>query len=241
MRKRQEGIATVEAIISLTIFIFVFTAIYSIINLCLVQAKVQMALNTSAKEISQYTYFYYVFHGDDIEDSLKNNSQKAVGVLDMFNNTLAQAEETAGSVSNAVGNINEKSIEDVINNAKELNAAANELGALLNDAGSDPAAYIKSFAAFATSQAAEEAKSYLASVLAKHMSKRHFSNMDLEQMGVVKGFDGMYFGHSQLLKDGDDNVYLSVIYELQIADWLPFDLSVTINQTAKTRGWAGNK
>ena len=54
MRKRQEGIATVEAIISLTIFIFVFTAIYSIINLCLVQAKVQMALNTSAKEISQY-------------------------------------------------------------------------------------------------------------------------------------------------------------------------------------------
>lgn len=73
------------------------------------------------------------------------------------------------------------------------------------------------------------------------MSKRHFSNMDLEQMGVVKGFDGMYFGHSQLLKDGDDNVYLSVVYELQIADWLPFDLSVTINQTAKTRGWAGNK
>lgn len=138
MRKRQEGIATVEAIISLTIFIFVFTAIYSIINLCLVQAKVQMALNTSAKEISQYTYFYYVFHGDDIEDSLKNNSQKAVGVLDMFNNALGTAKKTAGSVDNAISNINEKNIEDVINNAKELNAVANELGALLSDAGSDP-------------------------------------------------------------------------------------------------------
>lgn len=240
MKKGQEGIATVEAIISLTMFIFVFTAIYSVISLCLVQAKVQMALNTSAKEISQYTYFYYAFGLDNLDDNLKKNSQTAVGVIDLFNDTLTKGSNTVGAISNAASNVNEESITDIINNANNLKQSASALAAKLKTAGSAPVAYIESFAALGISELAEDAKSTLAAVLAKAMSERHFSDMDLEKMGVVKGFDGMYFGHSELLKDGDENVYLSVVYELKI-DVLPFDLSITINQTAKTRGWAGNK
>ena len=47
MRKNEKGAASIEATISLTIFVFVIMAIYLLINYCLVQAKVSYAINIS--------------------------------------------------------------------------------------------------------------------------------------------------------------------------------------------------
>ena len=87
--KSEKGSATIEAIVSLSIFIFAFIAIYSIVNMCIVQAQIQQALNKSAKEISQY---YYLVDKLNLTDPLSNGfseqRQAALGDLDSFESVL---------------------------------------------------------------------------------------------------------------------------------------------------------
>ena len=60
MRKENEnGAIVVEATISLSVFIFVIFTILSIVNICYIQAKMSTALDTAAREISQYSYLYF--------------------------------------------------------------------------------------------------------------------------------------------------------------------------------------
>lgn len=56
--KSESGSVTVEATISLSAFMFAIVTILTIINICIVQARVSYAINTTAKEISQYSYLY---------------------------------------------------------------------------------------------------------------------------------------------------------------------------------------
>lgn len=57
-RKYEKENITIEATIALTTFLFMFIMIYSLITICRAQAKIQVALDGTAKEISQYTYLY---------------------------------------------------------------------------------------------------------------------------------------------------------------------------------------
>ncbi len=54
----ESGSVTVEATISLSAFMFAIVTILTIVNVCIVQARMSYALNTTAKEISQYSYLY---------------------------------------------------------------------------------------------------------------------------------------------------------------------------------------
>ncbi len=56
--KREHGAIIVEATIALSTFIFAMFTIYSVINVCYVQSKMAVALNSAAKEMSQYAYLY---------------------------------------------------------------------------------------------------------------------------------------------------------------------------------------
>lgn len=61
-RKREKGAIVIEATISLTVFIFAILTILSLVDIAYVQAKMSVALNSAAKEISQYSYLYYKFN-----------------------------------------------------------------------------------------------------------------------------------------------------------------------------------
>ncbi|MEE1256460.1 MAG: hypothetical protein UHN47_08120 [Lachnospiraceae bacterium] len=54
--KEEKGAVVIEATLSLSLFMFMIIMLLSMVNLCTAQAKIGMALNTTAKEISQYTY-----------------------------------------------------------------------------------------------------------------------------------------------------------------------------------------
>lgn len=58
IRQREQGAVVVEATIALTAFIFAIYIILSIVDICYVQAKMGIALNSAAKEMSQYAYIY---------------------------------------------------------------------------------------------------------------------------------------------------------------------------------------
>ena len=56
--KGESGSVTIEATISLSAFMFAIVTLLTIVNICLVQARVAVAINTTAKELSQYSYLY---------------------------------------------------------------------------------------------------------------------------------------------------------------------------------------
>ncbi len=66
----EKGMVTIEATIALTTFLFAFMMIFSIITICRVQAKMQVALNNTAQEISQYSYIYGIMGKDEYGNCL---------------------------------------------------------------------------------------------------------------------------------------------------------------------------
>ena len=54
----EKGAIVIEATLSLTFFMFLIVMLLSIVNICIAQAKIAVALNETAKEISQYSYMY---------------------------------------------------------------------------------------------------------------------------------------------------------------------------------------
>ena len=56
--KSESGSVTIEATISLTAFMFAIVTLLTIVNICMIQARMSVAINTTAKELSQYSYLY---------------------------------------------------------------------------------------------------------------------------------------------------------------------------------------
>ena len=56
--REQKGYITIEATIVLSIYIFAFMMIFSLIHICRAQMKISVAINNAAKEISEYSYLY---------------------------------------------------------------------------------------------------------------------------------------------------------------------------------------
>lgn len=68
--KKESGSVTIEATISLSSFMFAIVTILTIVNICVVQAKMSYAINTTAKEISQYSYLYSLTGLNNSQDML---------------------------------------------------------------------------------------------------------------------------------------------------------------------------
>lgn len=76
MRKmrEQKGYITIEATIVLSIYIFAFMMIFSLIHICRAQMKISVAINKAAKEISEYSYLY---GASGLSDSMYKVGQSA--------------------------------------------------------------------------------------------------------------------------------------------------------------------
>ena len=56
--KDEDGAIIIEATLSLSFFMFFIVTVLTIVNICYVQSKMSIAINETAKEISQYSYLY---------------------------------------------------------------------------------------------------------------------------------------------------------------------------------------
>ena len=68
-----------EATIALTAFIFAIYMILSIVDICYVQAKMGIALNSAAKEMSQYAYLYETFELSEYMSGTGGKSSEMMG------------------------------------------------------------------------------------------------------------------------------------------------------------------
>lgn len=241
--KNQKGAIVVEATISLSVFIFAIFTILSIVNICFVQAKIGVALNTAAKEISQYSYLYYALNVDKLDSNISNGTedskQLAKDTIDgvgAFMNSLSDAGSSAES-----GDF-DAMISAIESGADNVDSLITQYADALKD---DPKGFIIGMGKMAGSELKEEGKVLLAQVLAKTFMQKNLmsdatddADSYLKRYRVVDGMDGLDFNYTTFLAYGTSNqIQLVVTYDIQVIQLLGIDFKFTVRQCAKTTAW----
>lgn len=245
MRKSSErGAVIVEATLSLTTFIFAIFTLLSIVNICYIQARINTALNSAAKEISQYTYFYYKFgldklqgiwsEGLDDESALAKDTINGVGTL-------------VDSLSDAKSSIDTGDFEGL---QSAINSGYTNTESLVTQyadrLADDPKGLIVGMGQMLLNEGIDDLKSkIMCEVLGKAFIKKNLkaSPTDdpdnfLKRYKVVDGMAGLDFEYSVFLKDGTSNlIQLVVTYDVRVLQLLNIDFDFTFRHCVKTTAW----
>lgn len=240
---RERGAVIVEATISLTVFIFLMFTLLSIVNIYYIQAKIGIALNGAAKEVSQYSYIYYKLGIPGMEQEISNGTE---GSYSMGRATIEGLSAMIGAFEGAQEGIGTGDFSQVYDSISEGAAAGEELISMYADAiTDDPKAFIAGMAQLAANQGVEWAKARLGQAIAKAFMKKNLkanSSDDpdsfLKRYHVVDGLNGLDFGGSVLMAGGNSNEILFVCtYDVEVIKLLNIDFKFTFTQFAKTVSW----
>ncbi len=240
---KERGAVVVEGLLSLSIFMFAIFTILSIVNVCYIQAKMNMALSSAAKEISQYSFFYYKFgldapdkklyEGTEDSRTLADNTIEGVSTL-MDSLTKASNSAQSGDFENMIGQI-QGSIDNV-------DSLVNQYADRIAD---DPTGFILGMGKMAINEMKESAKSLLCQALAKAFMKKNLkaSPSDdpadfLLRYNVVDGMDGLDFQYTTFLQNGTSNlIQLVVTYDVRVIQLLNIEFDFTFRNCVKCTAW----
>jgi len=82
--RKENGSVSIEATISLTAFMFLFITIYSLITVCRAQSKIAVAVNSVAKELSQYSYLYGLTGLNETQEKISKDNKEYVEGINSF-------------------------------------------------------------------------------------------------------------------------------------------------------------
>lgn len=263
--KHEHGAAVVEAIIAFTGFLFVIFTILNVVNFCRAQTTISNAVDSAAKEMAQYAYFYEMSGLQKFSDKLDSNASvgagqvnEVIGTVETFygsigtlkDNTLEDASRFQKTIE--AGEIDTSQIETALTNLEtngnNVQAAFSSMTSSFGDILDNPLKYVKSMVAIGANQGLNMIKSYvIAAPIAKALTLKHFgktageASKALENLGVVGGADGMNFNMSSIFHSSTpDEVHLAVYYKLklvQLFDWATFE--VPLCKEAVARAWLG--
>ncbi len=262
--KNAKGSATVEAVVAFMGFLFTIFTILNIVNFCRTQALISNAIDTTAKEMSQYGYFYemsglqkFSKGMKDVSDVGSSKINEVIDSVDSLYTSLTGAVDGSVSrgteIANAINDnsLNMEQIQGVIDgvsaDGSNVQASINLVSANINSIISNPISYIKSLASVAANGVLNTATSRIIAVpLAKAFFVKHFgdsaeeASRHLENLGVVKGLEGMNFNDSTMFADGSDDIHIVVYYKLQLIQLFKFaEMTATIKKEALAGGWLG--
>lgn len=242
-REREKGAIVIEATISFTAFVFAMLIILSLVDIAYVQAKMSVALNSAAKEISQYSYLYYKFNLDEFDASLSDGTDKSKKTVE---NTIDGVGEVINSLSEVENSISTMEFDNMFAAIESGAGSANNMITMYADQISeDPKGFIIGMGKLAGSELKEEAKVVLGQVMAKAFMKKNlkaFAEQDpdafLKKYHVVDGMDGLDFNYTTLMAYGTSNeIHLVVTYEVEVVQLLNVDFKFKFQQCAKTAAW----
>lgn len=256
----EQGAIVVEATISLTAFMFLIVTILTVINICYAQAKIGVAVNTTAKEISEYSYLYNLTglrekQGDlysEGEDAKKTIDETLDGVVSVFNSVEGISDTATGITIDNIGD----SFEGIQGNINDIDSSVDSIQSNIDSIMEDPQSFALSVAALAGNEAIEEVKSkVIAGPFAKLLCQKHLvtencstsaetkqnCNEFLKKLGIMpKGnsyIDGLDFSDSVLFLNGSTDIMVIVHYRLKVIKLLDNDITLSFTQCATTRGW----
>lgn len=254
--KSENGSVTVEATISLSAFMFAIVTILTIINICIVQARVSYAINTTAKEISQYSYLYSLTGFNNSQSELyeagKEDTQDLTQILSDVNTVYNEIENLGQTGNQSTQDIDSilSAWDGVAGSVDTIEAAGSSIEDSISNIASNPKKLLFGIAKLAGSEGFDLVKSRLiAAPLSKVLCQKHLVDTEngdvdayLKHLGVVPSatgsyIDGLDFSNSTLFPYGSNKITINVSYDVKIIPLLPLDFSFHFNQTAVTHGW----
>ena len=214
--KDERGAIVVEATISFTAFIFLLYIIYSIVDICYIQAKMSIALNSAATDISQYSYLYYKFGIDSVDNAASNAASSSRALA---KDTLKGMDELMTGISDMDSSLSDiengsSDFESLMTAYDETKGGASDLAANINDYGDalaeDPMGFVKGMGMLALNEGSSAGKSYLAQSMGRAFMKKNLKdsnggdvNAFLKQYHVKDGLDGLSFAGTEFLVSTD--------------------------------------
>lgn len=242
--KDEQGAIIIEAIIALTVYIFAVFTILSIVDICYTQARMSIALNSAARDLSKYSYLYYKFNFDEGQQSIAGASGDSKEMTVAIIDGTGQLMQGFAEVANASDmETLAASLDNMISSGETLSDAVNTMAESFAD---DPKNFMVAMGMMAANEGIDEAKSLLlAQIMGKAFMEKNlvaFEGDDpdefLKRHHVVDGLDGLDFNGSSFMVEGkDNNIVLTVRYEIEVMRLLDIEQTFTIQQTAKTKAW----
>ncbi len=233
---KERGSLTVEACISLTMFLMVFVTILYIMRIVFAYGIMQHALNQTAKEFSTYSYYYAVSGLADVNGQI--NSSTAAGKAS-FNDNVSKIVNVYDSF-NSLGNGNLEAGENFVNSLGDASAVVESVA-------NDPVAAIKSVGSVFLSGGNEVAKTTLCGEISRGLMSKYISdggydaaNTRLKNLRIVNGLEGVDFSASKFWSPGSENdIELVVCYTIEPV--FPFKIVDELHfmNKVRVRGWSG--
>lgn len=240
---KERGAVVVEGLLSLSIFMFAIFTILSIVNVCYIQAKMNMALSSAAKEISQYSFFYYKFSLDKADEAMSKGTEDSRELADnTIEGVSTLMESLTGASSSAQSGDFGGMIDQLENGMTNVDSLVNQYADRIS---SDPKGFILGMGKMAVNELKETAKSILCQALAKAFMKKNLKaspnddpNDFLARYNVVDGMDGLDFEYTTFLQNGTSNlIQLVVTYDVRIVQFLNIDFDFTFRNCVKCTAW----
>ena len=213
--KLEHGAIIIEATLSLTFFIFALLTIYSMFHICMAQSRISAALNSTAKEISKYSYVYDLTGLNDRQANLVANGGSAVSIL----------------------STNLSEVNDLYDAFKGVSKSAASIASSPENA--------ESFLYYVLNQGIDQVKGDVTGEVARLLMRKHFgSDPDkfLKGLGIKNGMSGLSYHKTRLFKDGEDaDILLDVRYQVTVVKLLDIDMKLNFELCAKTRAWVGSE
>lgn len=261
MKKSERGYVTVEASIVLTIFMFAFLAMISVMSLIRAQITIQVGINQAAKELSQYSYIVartgLIQKNNQINEEsqkFKEQSDQVIGNLVNFVSTVQSGAENVQKTADSAGQFASSGkieaaadavsgISDTATSFNEIQAQAKGLYSSVSAMAENPAQIMAGLVAVVKSEGISMAKSRLiAAPLSKALVARYIKGTGkdpdsyLKSLGIYEGLDGLHFEASTLFDDGS-TINITVIYNARIKFPLMDKFDFTFKCNASTAVW----
>lgn len=202
--RKNRGAIVVEATAVLPIFIFAIYIILSIVDVCYVQAKISMALDSAAEDISQYSYLYYRFGIDNLQSSLHESEgvEEARGDADdliegagEIKESIGEAKESADTILQGFDNMKQSfnngtfsgdtslSSDDFDSLMDSLNGVSSSvkdygdtISGIADSVAEDPKTYMIGMGKMLADELSGEANALLARIMAKAFMKKNLKS-----------------------------------------------------------------
>lgn len=259
----QRGSATVEGVIAFVGFLFVIFTLLNVINYCRAQMLISSAVDTAAKELAQYSYFYKMSGLQKFNKDLSNNASvgkdninQVIGTVDDLYKSVAKAGddsvENVTNISNATSGGDlittiDSTITNMQQNGANIYTSIETMENAFQGVADDPLLYMRSIVAIASQETIDLAMSKLiAAPLSKMFVQKHFggsaqeAHEALERLGVVDGMKGLDFSESTIFANGSDEIRIIVFYKLKLVQFFDgLEMEVNMSKQASCRAWLG--
>lgn len=249
--KSENGAVIVEASLIIPMIMMLVITLMWVVNLCTAQAKIQIAVNSAAKEVSQFSYLYGLTGLNDKRSGLAQEGQGTTATVDEGIDGIQQMYSGLSSIGDtgkqafSSGNFSNV-VSDARNGYDNVEAGANTVKNVYDEIKKDPKSFLIGLGKASASVGIDVATSYLiAAPLGKYFAEKHLSTSTrsadqyLKKLGVVGGFDGINFNLSRFCTSGNDEIMIVAQYKLAPIRFFNIDVEYNIVQTGATKAWFG--